>query len=232
LKNVDGESYTLGSVENVNGFIVIFTSNTCPFAVAYEDRMIELHNNMAAKGYPVVAINPNDPEVESGDSFELMVEKHKEKSFPFAYLKDGKDAVYKKFGATKTPHVFLLDSELTVRYIGSIDDSARDPEGVTEKYVENAIAALEKGEMPDPATTKAIGCSIKTKSGGKSKGRPGGPPSPEALMARMDEDNDKTISKSEVHGPLARDFDSLDEDKDGKLTLAELSKMKKRKRPH
>jgi len=228
MKNVDGEMYSLASIKDTKGYIVIFTSNTCPFAVAYEERMIDLHNRMAAKGYPIIAINSNDPKIESGDSFDEMVKHHKELQFPFLYLKDDKDAVYRKFGANKTPHVFLLDKELVVRYIGAIDDSAREPQLVEEKYVENAIAALEKGETPDPSMTKAIGCPIKT--AGSGKGRRGGPPSPEKMIEQMDSNGDKVISKDEAKGPLSKDFDSLDGNSDGKLTLDELSKMKKRGR--
>lgn len=232
MKHVDGTSHSLSSEDNVNGYIVIFTSNTCPFAVAYEDRIIELHNKMAPKGYPVIAINSNDAEIEEGDSYDEMVVRHKEKGFPFLYLKDDKEAVFSKYGATKTPHVYLLDKDLIVRYIGAIDDNAKDPENVTEKYVENAIASLEKGETPSPEMTKAIGCPIKSKVGGNGRGdRPKGPPNPKNIMADMDANNDNEISKSEAKGPLARDFDRLDANEDGKLTLEELSKMPKRRKP-
>jgi len=164
LKGIDGKMMSLADVKDAKGYIVTFTCNTCPYAVMYEDRLIELHNNMAAKGYPVIAINPNDPDVKEGDSFDAMVNRAKEKSFPFAYLFDDGQKVYPQYGATKTPHVFLLDADRTVRYIGSIDDSANDPEAVKKKYVEMAIEAIEKGEEPTPDYTKAIGCSIKKKA--------------------------------------------------------------------
>ena len=164
LMNVDDSMVSLSDYEDAKGYIVTFTCNHCPYAVMYEDRLIELHNTYAAKGYPVVAINPNDPDVKPGDSFEAMKVRSKDKGFPFAYLMDEGQQVYPQYGATKTPHVFLLDADKKVRYIGAIDDDARDASAVTEKFLENAISALEKGEDPTPATTKAIGCSIKTKS--------------------------------------------------------------------
>ena len=163
LMNVDGKKVSLSSYEDAKGFIVTFTCNHCPYAVMYEDRLIDLHNEFAPKGYPVVAINPNDPEVKPDDSFENMQVRAKEKGFPFAYLMDEGQKVYPKYGATKTPHVYILDKDLVVQYIGAIDDSARDASAVTERYAANAIIALEKGGKPDPAETKAIGCSIKTK---------------------------------------------------------------------
>jgi hypothetical protein len=88
----------------------------------------------------------------------------KEKGFTFPYLLDEGQAVYPKYGASSTPHVFVLQKEkddLIVRYIGSIDNSARSPEAVTERYVENAVDALLEGKVVEPASTRAIGCSIK-----------------------------------------------------------------------
>jgi peroxiredoxin len=164
LMNVDDKMVTLADYKDVNGYIVTFTCNHCPYAIMYEDRLIDLHNKYEDMGYPVVAINPNDPEAKPADSFDNMKVRAKEKGFPFAYLMDKGQKIYPQYGATKTPHVFLLDADRKVRYIGAIDDDARDASAVTEKFLENAIAALEKGEDPTPATTKAIGCSIKTKS--------------------------------------------------------------------
>jgi len=164
LKNVDGTMVSLADYKGVNGYIVIFTCNTCPYAQMYEDRIIALHTKYASQGYPVVAINPNDPDVKPGDDFAAMQARAKEKKFPFKYLFDAGQKVYPVFGATRTPHIFLLDANRYVRYIGAIDDNAQNPGEVTVKYLENAIAALKAGNNPDPAETKAIGCTIKVKS--------------------------------------------------------------------
>ncbi len=164
LKNVDGSMVSLKDYKGVNGYIVVFTCNTCPYAVMYEDRIIELHNKYASQGYPVVAINPNDPSVKPGDDFASMQARAKEKNFPFKYLFDEGQKVYPTFGATRTPHVYLLDANRYVRYIGAIDDNAQNPSEVSTKYLDNAIAALKAGNNPDPSETKAIGCTIKVKS--------------------------------------------------------------------
>jgi len=163
LKNVNGDMVSLSGMENTKGYIVTFTCNTCPYAVDYEDRIIDLHKKYAPMGYHVVAINPNDPEVKKGDSFSAMQVRAEEKSFPFEYVFDEGQKVFPKYGATKTPHVFLLNKDLVVKYIGAIDDNHEDANLVKVKYVEDAISALEAGNDPDPATTKAIGCGIKSK---------------------------------------------------------------------
>jgi peroxiredoxin len=163
LKNIDGSMVSLASYKGAQGYIVIFTCNTCPYSVMYEDRIIALHNKYASQGFPVVAINPNDPSVKEGDDFAAMQARAKEKGFPFKYLFDDGQKIYPQFGATRTPHVYLLDSERKVRYIGAIDDNAQNPSDVKVKYVENAIAAIKAGNNPEPAETKAIGCTIKTK---------------------------------------------------------------------
>ncbi|SEP57029.1 thioredoxin family protein [Flavobacterium urocaniciphilum] len=163
LKSVDGKMYSMADYKDAKGFIVVFTCNHCPFAVKYEDRVIELAKKYKPKGYVLLAINPNDPAAAPDDSYELMKVRAKEKGFTFPYLFDEGQKIYPQYGATKTPHVFLLDKNLIVKYIGAIDDNVEDAKAVKEHYLENAIAALEKGQEPSPATTKAIGCTIKVK---------------------------------------------------------------------
>jgi peroxiredoxin len=163
LKGVDDKMYSLADMKDAKGYIVTFTCNHCPFAVMYEDRLVALQNEFGPKGYQIVAINPNDPAVNAEDSFDNMKIRAKEKSFNFPYLFDDGQTVYPVYGATKTPHIFLLDKELTVKYIGAIDDNPRNPDDVEERYLANAINALEMGKDPDPSLTKAIGCSIKSK---------------------------------------------------------------------
>ncbi len=164
LKNIDGKMVSLSDYEDARGFLVIFTCNTCPYAVAYEDRIIDLDAKFRAKGVPVIAINPNNPAVQPGDSFEKMKQRAKEKGFTFPYLLDEGQKVYPQYGATRTPHVFLLektDAGNLVRYIGTIDDNYQDASSVETRYVEDAVEAMLNGEKIKVETTRAIGCSIK-----------------------------------------------------------------------
>ena len=167
LKNVDGTMISLNSYSAAKGVIVIFTCNHCPFSKAYEDRIIALHHEFAAKGYPVLAINPNDPISVPEDSYENMIIRSKEKSFPFHYVVDEQQSIAKLYGATRTPHVYVLqkqqNNQYAVAYIGAIDDNHSDPATVKEPYLAKAINALLNNTKPIPEFTKAIGCSIKWK---------------------------------------------------------------------
>ncbi|MCG2612448.1 thioredoxin family protein [Flavobacterium sp. SM15] len=164
LKNVNNKKVALADFKEAKGFIVIFTCNHCPYAKAYEDRIIALDKKYKKLGYPVIAINPNNPEVQPADSFELMQERAKEKGFTFPYLFDQGQKVYPLYGATKTPHVYILEKTKAgnvIKYIGAIDDNYSDESAVKTKYVENAVDALLKNQEVPVKTTKAIGCSIK-----------------------------------------------------------------------
>lgn len=166
LKNVDGTWVSLKDYQDARGFIVIFTCNHCPYAKAYEERIIALDKKYASQGFPVIAINPNDPVAYPEDSFENMQKRSKERGFPFPYLFDEKQEVFPAFGATRTPHVFILGKEgkdMTVEYIGAIDDNFQDASSVKTRYVEDAVDALLAGKKPETTTTKAIGCSIKVR---------------------------------------------------------------------
>lgn len=166
LKNTEGEYVSLKDYPETKGFVVIFTCNHCPFARAYEDRIIAIHNKYSLKGYPVIAINPNDPEIVPEDSYENMKIRVKEKGYTFPYLDDEKQEVFKEYGATRTPHVFVLtrkNSDLEVSYIGTIDNNYKDAEQVTKNYLSDALDALLAGKKPETEFTKAIGCTIKVK---------------------------------------------------------------------
>lgn len=166
LKNVDGKEISFASYPNAKGFIVVFTCNTCPYAVAYEQRIIDLDNKFRSQGYPVIAINPNDPEAQPDDAFNKMQDLAKNKKYPFPYLFDAGQKVTDQFGAKRTPHIFIVSKSAkgnVVEYVGAIDN---DPEGTkTEKikYAEDVIASLKNNQKPTITQTKEIGCTVKRK---------------------------------------------------------------------
>ena len=167
LKNIDGKNVSLKDFSNEKGAIVIFTCNHCPYSKMYEDRIVALDAQYKEMGFPVVAINPNDPIEYKSDNFANMKKRAKEKGFTFPYLVDDSQEIAKAYGATRTPHVFLVVNEgerQVVRYVGAIDDNPQDEKGVETKFLETAIETIAKGETPDPDYTKAVGCGIKWKS--------------------------------------------------------------------
>ena len=164
LENIDGKFVSLSDFKDAKGFIVVFTCNTCPYAVLYEDRIEALNKKYAIQGYPVIAIMPNNVETKPGDSMESMRKRALSKGFTFPYLMDVGQKIYPLYGATKTPHVYVLESTSSgpiVRYIGGIDDNYKDASLVKTNYVEEAIESRKNGVAIKQTKTKAIGCSIK-----------------------------------------------------------------------
>ncbi|KIC61746.1 redoxin domain-containing protein [Chryseobacterium taiwanense] len=166
LKNVDGKMVSLSDFKSAKGFIVVFTCNHCPYAKKYEERIIALDKKYKSQGYPVIAINPNDPSVQPEDGYSQMIERAKQKGFTFPYLVDEGQKIFPQYGATKTPHVFLLQKEggkNIVKYIGAIDNNYENPNDVSEYYVQDAVNALLKNEPIKMTKTVAIGCTVKVK---------------------------------------------------------------------
>lgn len=167
LANIDGKMVSLADYKDNKGFIVVFTCNTCPYAKMYEQRIQDLDAKYASKGFPVIAINPNDIEQQPGDSMKEMKQRAKDKGYTFPYLRDDSQAVATSYGATKTPHVYVLNEEeegkYKIEFIGAIDDSPRDASDVEKTFVEDAVDALLSGNSPEVTSARAIGCTIKWK---------------------------------------------------------------------
>jgi len=167
LKNVDGKEVSFASFPKAKGYIVVFTCNKCPYAIGYEQRIIDLDNKFRPQGYPVIAINPNDPEASKADTFEKMQELAKNKKYPFPYLFDAGQKVTDQYGAKRTPHLFIVSKTVkgnVVEYVGAIDN---DPEGNNTqktKYAEDVIASLKSNQKPTITQTKEIGCTVKRKA--------------------------------------------------------------------
>jgi len=166
LKSIKGEMISLSQFNDAKGFILIFTSNTCPYVIKYEERISDLHSKFSPKGFPVVAINSNDKIVSPADSYEEMQKNAKKKGFEYQYLHDESQETARRYGATNTPHVYVLSksgNNLKVEYVGAIDNNVDDPARADKKYVEDAVKAILNGK-PVPVTgSKAIGCTIKWK---------------------------------------------------------------------
>lgn len=161
LHNVDGKDVTIAAVAGEKGTLVVFTCNHCPFAKAWEGRIVAVGNAARTRGVGVIAINSNDPKVAPDDGFESMQQRAREKGFQFPYAVDDTSNVARAFGATRTPEAFLFDASGKLVYHGAIDDNSEDAAAVQAHYLGDAIDALIAGKPLTVAETKALGCTIK-----------------------------------------------------------------------
>lgn len=171
MTGVDGQVYTIASVARDKGTLVVFTCNSCPWAQAWEKRIVALGNTWSKQKVGVIAINSNDPEVKSEDDLAGMKERAKELGMKFPYVVDATSDVARAFGATRTPEAFLFDAGGRLAYHGTIDDNARQPDKVKAHYLQDAIVAMTHGKKIQLAETKAFGCTIKYREKSESEAK-------------------------------------------------------------
>jgi peroxiredoxin len=163
LPATDGETHSLES--GAPATVVYWTCNHCPYALAWHDRMSQVAGDYADRGVRVLAINSNDAERYPADSPEAMRERvESEGGWNHPYLHDSSQEVARAYEAEKTPHVFVLDSELNVRYAGAPDSDYDDP-SQNAQWLRDALDAVLEGLEPERARTDAVGCSIKWRDG-------------------------------------------------------------------
>ena len=162
LPATDGRTYSLRDFEPASALVVVFTCNHCPYAIAAEDRLIELQRDYAERGVQLIAINPNDASTHPGDSFERMVERARDKAFNFPYLRDEAQDVARAYDAACTPDVFVFDADRRLAYNGRIDDSWKDASAVTRRDLRAVLDAL-LADRPHglDEVVPSMGCSIK-----------------------------------------------------------------------
>lgn len=165
MKNVDGRELSIADVKGAKGTLVIFSCNACPWAKAWEARIAELGNAYSRRGFGVVVINPNDPGLNAEDGYDVMQRRARDRKMKFPYVVDATSDVARAFGATRTPEVFLFGSNGLLVYRGTVDDNAREPGKVQRRYLRDALDAVLAGRAVAVAETKALGCSIKFRSG-------------------------------------------------------------------
>lgn len=161
MKNVDGKTLSIADVTGKSGTLVVFTCNHCPFAKAWEERIVELGNTYAGKGIGVVLVNANDPTMHAEDGLEGMQERAKARGMKFPYVVDGTSAVARAFGASVTPEAFLFDKSGKLAYHGTVDDNHQDASKVQKRFLTDALDAVVAGKPPALPETKSLGCGIK-----------------------------------------------------------------------
>ena len=161
MTNVDGQAVTIDGARGAKGTLVVFTCNHCPWAKAWESRIVALGNRFVGEGVGVLAVNPNDPVAYPEDGPAEMRDRARAAGMAFPYVVDAGGKVAQAFGASKTPEVFLFDAAGKLAYYGAVDDNAQDPAAVKARYLEDALTALVAGQPIAVTTSKALGCSIK-----------------------------------------------------------------------
>jgi peroxiredoxin len=164
LKNVDGKVISVEELSRgKQATVIIFSCNHCPYVQAWEGRMIQLGKTYGSRGVAFTLINANDPAKYPDDSYPEMIKRAKTKGYPFPYLHDEDQSVAKAYGASRTPEVFLFDTQGTLRYHGRIDDHYEDPKKVRSQDLRDALEAVLAGRSPAVSETPAVGCSVKWK---------------------------------------------------------------------
>ena len=163
LIGVDDKQYSLGDYAWKRAVAVVFSCNHCPYARAWEDRMVRIQSDYLGKGVQLIAINANDASRYPDDSFSKMKERAKEKHFNFPYLRDETQDVARAYGPERTPEVFLFDGNGVLCYHGAIDDNYDDPGAVKDHHLRDALDAVVVGRSVQLPETRPVGCSVKWK---------------------------------------------------------------------
>lgn len=163
MDDVSGAKISLADIKQENGLLVLFSSNTCPFVLQWEDRYPEIKALADKNKVGMVVLNSNHTKRDNDDSFEAMKKHAKEKGYNFYYALDDQSAVANAFGGQTTPHAFLFNSKMELVYKGAIDDSYKSAKEVKQPYLKDAITSLSGGKKIAVAETKPVGCSIKRK---------------------------------------------------------------------
>jgi alkyl hydroperoxide reductase subunit AhpC len=164
MEGVDGQELSIAEASGEKGTLVMFSCNACPWVKAWEGRIAEIGNTYSEKGVGVIVINSNDPAQNSEDGYDVMKTRAEALDFHFPYVVDATSEVARAFGALRTPEAFLFDSNGKLVYHGTIDDNAKEPDKVTERYLQDALDAVVAGEDVPVQRTKALGCGIKFRS--------------------------------------------------------------------
>lgn len=161
---VSGSNFTLSQHQASKGIVLVFTTNTCPYSKLYESRITELASRFEGQNFTFVLVNPHADSVE-GESATEMAHASKTSLGALPYLHDQKQSLATALGISKVPHVVVItpnQSGFSIAYQGGIDNNPQLPQSATQSYLENALNSLVNNQVPVPATTRAVGCNVKS----------------------------------------------------------------------
>ena len=161
MEDISGRNLSLNEVKGDNGLLVIFSCNTCPWVIKWEDRYPVVQELATVNDIGIILLNPNEDYRDKGDGMEDMILHAEKAGYNLPYVLDKNHRVADAFGASRTPHVYLFNADDKLVYVGAIDDNANSAADVEEFYIEDAIEQLSEGQAITRSSTKSIGCTIK-----------------------------------------------------------------------
>ena len=160
LATVDGHTYAIDSLRGADAIVIVFTCNHCPYAQAWEKRLVSAANTYSNRSVRFALISANDPVAYPEDSFDEMKARAESQNYPFPYLFDDSQNVARSYGAERTPEVFVLDANQHLRYHGAVDDNSNEDE-VSQHWMRDALDNLTTGSDLSVVNTTPVGCTIK-----------------------------------------------------------------------
>lgn len=162
LPDTGGEQRSLPQPGEAPATVVFWTCNHCPYALGWHERLVTVARDYAPQGVRFLAVNSNDADRYPADSLDAMRERVAAETWLFPYLHDDSQEAARAWAAQVTPHVYVLDPDLRIRYEGAPDADHMDP-SLNAAWLRGALDAVLAGREPDPSATNPVGCSIKWK---------------------------------------------------------------------
>jgi peroxiredoxin len=157
LQGTDGKLHSSADYKEAKILVVAFLCNKCPCVKGYDARFQRFVDEYATHGVQLIGINCSLGGIETMDG---MKQRAVDGGYTFDYLRDPSQKIGREFGATSTPHVFILDQNRTIAYTGAFDDN-RSESQVQHHYVRDAVNALLKEQDVPVKVSKQFGCTIK-----------------------------------------------------------------------
>jgi peroxiredoxin len=161
LPATDGKTYRLEDFSASAVLVVFFTCNHCPYVLGSDETTRKTADKFAPKGVAFVGVNSNSEETHAEDDFPHMVQRMKEKKFPWVYLHDRSQTVARAYGALRTPHFFVFGKDRTLLYTGRGVDNPKDTSRMTVNDLENALEDIAAGRQVRIPVTNPLGCNVK-----------------------------------------------------------------------
>lgn len=161
LKATDGKTYSLSDFDDSKYLVIFFTCNHCPYVIGSDEHTRQLADKFASQGVRFVAINSNSPNTYAEDSFEHMVERMEKYKFPWVYLYDDTQEVARQYGALRTPHFYVFDTDRKLVYTGRSVDNPKDTAKASSNELETALGELVAGRDISEPVTNPVGCNVK-----------------------------------------------------------------------